>query len=296
MEPKVFVTTIDATQAKKLRAGLEEQGFSFSTPQYTVFQARKEGISVTLYTSKKLTVMGRNKSEFITFYLEPEILHTFTFSHPEASIDHSARIGVDESGKGDFFGPLCIASVYGDESSIKELTKMGVRDSKAMRDPQIIKLAKQIRARCPHNLIQIYPKKYNELYAKFKNLNSLLAWGHATAIEKLVLETECTDVIIDQFASEHVVENALKKKSLTVSLTQRHRGEEDVIVAAASILARACFVEGMHKLSQRYGLKLPYGASAQVIAAGRQLVGKHGRDALAECAKLHFKTASQVLN
>lgn len=296
MAPACFVAQIDLNLAEKLKNDLIEQGFEIKQPEHTLFAAQKKGVSCTLYTSGKLTVQGKDKDSFITYYLEPEILKNLTYSYPEIGVDMTPRIGIDEAGKGDFFGPLCIAGVYAaGEEKIKELIQMGVRDSKRISDPVILKLAKKIRQGFPHSIVRISPLKYNELYTQFKNLNRLLAWGHATAISDLVKETQCTEVIIDQFASEHLVISAVAKKDLNIHLTQRVRAEEDVVVAAASILARATFVEQIEKLSQEFDIPLPKGANHGVTQAGINFVAKHGKENLHRVAKLHFKTTEQVL-
>ena len=291
-----FVTKIDLNLAEKMRIDLVDQGFEFSTPPYTVFAAKKKGVSCTLYESGKLMVQGKNQQDFITFYLEPEILKELSFTHPETLIDMTPRIGIDEAGKGDFFGPLCIAGIYADEAGIKKLLDLGVRDSKRMRDTVIIPLASEIRSLFPHSIVRIHPAKYNELYGKFKNLNRLLAWGHATSIEELVENTQCKKVIIDQFANEHVVENALKQKNMSLDLTQRHYGEEDPVIAGASILARAAFVEGIDQLGKMVEMTLPKGASSQVIEAGKKIVAKHGQEMLKKLGKLHFKTLDAIIH
>ena len=290
-----FVATISLDLTDKLRNDLIEQGFKITTPAYTVFSAQKKGVSCTLYTSGKLTVQGKEMEEFITFYLEPEILQSVAFSYPETQVNLTPHIGIDESGKGDFFGPLCIAGVQADETKIKELLAMGVRDSKRISDSVVRKLSTKIKATCPHSIVFISPKKYNELYANFHNLNKLLGWGHATAIVELVTKTGCTEIIIDQFASEHVVINALKQKKIQVSLTQRHRAEEDPVVAAASVLARAAFLDGLEHLGKQFEVELPKGASSQVIKAGKTLVQKFGPQVLEQTAKLHFKTKEEIL-
>lgn len=290
--PSTFVAQVDLKLAAKMQKDLSEQGFEFSTPQYTVFSAKKKGVSCTLYQSGKLTVQGKEMQTFIEFYLEPEILKTFTHTYQELE-PAIAHIGIDESGKGDFFGPLCIAGVFAADP--KKLKALGVRDSKTMSEAAILKTAKLIKSEFPHQIVKINPKKYNELYNQFHNLNRLLAWGHATAIEELVLRTQCHDVIIDQFADEHVVLTALKRKKLDVHLTQRHRGEEDPVVAAASILAREAFVEGLRSLGEQFGMTLPKGASKQTILAAKELYGKYGKEGLEQAAKLHFKTALTVM-
>lgn len=290
-----FVATIDVKLADKLLAGLQDQGFEISTPPYTIFMGKKKGVSCALYQSGKLTVQGKEMDAFIEFFLEPEILGTFTHTHQEVLIDKRGRIGIDESGKGDFFGPLCIAGVYAEGDAIGRLKSLGVRDSKGISDDTILKLGKKIRADFAHHVVKINPLKYNELYNQFGNLNTLLAWGHSVAIEQLVIQTQCRDVIIDQFAAERVVITALKRKKLEVNLTQRHRAEEDLVVAAASILAREAFLLGLAKIGERFSTKLPKGASSMTIQAGKKLVREFGEDALKETAKLHFKTLDAIL-
>ena len=294
-KPTSFVVEIDPQLGSKLSEDLVAQGFLLSHPPYTVFSAQKKGINCTLYSSGKLVVQGKEIDEFIKFYLEPQILGVFSYSYPEMEMDGTPRIGIDEAGKGDFFGPLCIAGVQADETMIRDLLKMGVRDSKTLSDKTILALAGRIRGHCPYSVVRLFPKTYNELYGNFKNLNRLLAWGHATAIEELVQKTQCTEVYIDQFASEDVVITALKRKKLQVNLKQRHKGESDPVVAAASILARAAFVNGLEELSQEVGLTLPKGASPAVISAGKALVAKYNEEILEKVAKLHFKTKDEIL-
>lgn len=292
--PSTFVATVNVSLADKLLAELVQRGFEISHPPYTIFAGKTKGISCTLYKSGKLTVQGKEMGPFIEFYLEPEILGSFAYSYQGLDLDKTARIGIDESGKGDFFGPLCIAGVYAQGDELEQLMKIGVKDSKKLTDGSIAKIAKQIRSGFAHHIVKINPAKYNELYGQFHNLNRLLAWGHATAIEQLSLKTQCNNVIIDQFADEHVVLTALKRKKIDLHLTQRHRGEEDPVVAAASILARFTFVEGLAHLSEQWGITLPKGASKITIEAARAFVRQHGRESLGQVAKLHFKTVDAL--
>lgn len=290
-----FVTNIDLKIADKLLSDLKEKGFEISHPPHTVFAAKAKGLSCILYQSGKLMVQGKEKGPFIDFYLEPEILQTFTHGYADLTLDRTPRIGIDESGKGDFFGPLCIAGVYAQGQEVADLQALGVKDSKKLNDRTIVAIGKKIRANFAHHVVKINPKKYNELYEQFKNLNRLLGWGHATTIEKLIEQTQCKKVIIDQFADESVVLTAIKRKKMDIDLTQRHRGEEDIIVAAASILARLTFIEGMEMLSRELGLDLPKGASSQVINAGKLLVSKYGKEILPTAGKMHFKTVEAIL-
>ncbi|MGR3973167.1 MAG: ribonuclease HIII [Candidatus Rhabdochlamydia sp.] len=291
----IFVTTIDTSLSLKLQHDLEVQGFTLSKPPYTLFCGVKPGVSCTLYQSGKLTVQGKNKDEFILYYLEPEILKTTSFSHPSSTVDFTPRIGGDEAGKGDFFGPLCIASVQGDSKVIEALIKLGVKDSKEMTDPHMRALAPQIQAAAPSKVIKIFPTKYNELYQSFQNLNHLLAWGHAAAIADLSLQTGCKEVLIDQFAKAPLVKIALLKKGFELNVVQRPKAESDPLVAAASILARNAFLQGMDRLSEEAGFTLPKGAASIVIKAAKRIVEQKGSDALSQFCKLHFKTTQEVL-
>lgn len=273
---------------------LKNQGFEMTKPSYTLFQAKKKGVSCTLYESGSLTVQGKEMKEFMEFYLEPEILHTFQYSHPDSNLNLEPHIGMDEAGKGDFFGPLCVAAIYGDSDGIKKMRELGVKDSKRISDDGIKKIAKKLKESFPYTVIRLFPHKYNELHKKFKNLNRLLGWAHAAALGDLATKTGCKKALLDQFAEKYVMENALKQKKIEIDLEQKVRGEEDLVVAAASILARAAFLDGMQSLSDEYGLIIPKGANAKVKEIAKKLIEKFGPDVLDKVAKTHFKTASEL--
>lgn len=291
-----FVATINLALADKLLQDLNQQGFEISKPPHTIFSAKKKGITCVLYQSGKIVVQGKERAEFIEFYLEPEILGSFQYSHPTVGLNTTPHIGIDESGKGDFFGPLCIAGVYANEQDILHLQALGIRDSKTIKDATIHQLAKKIKEKLTYHIVKINPAKYNEIYANFKNLNKLLAWGHATTIEQLVQTSGCKNVIVDQFADPSVVKTALKRKNLEVDLTQRHRAEEDLVVAAASILARHAFLDGLERLSEEIGIPLPKGASAATHIAGKKVLARWGKEGLFRVCKLHFKSLNAILD
>lgn len=205
------------------------------------------------------------------------------------------RIGIDESGKGDYFGPLVIAAVFVDATTQGELRLMEVRDSKKISDGRILEMAPDIKTICPHSVITIGPQKYNELYAKIKNLNRLLAWGHAKALETLLERVTCDRAISDQFGHERLILNVLQEKGRKIVLEQRPKAESDLAVAAASILARAEFLLRIRRLSEEVGTTLPKGASPTVELAAKMIVKKHGQERLGSVAKLHFKTTQAVL-
>ncbi|MFH0862243.1 MAG: ribonuclease HIII [Candidatus Altiarchaeota archaeon] len=203
------------------------------------------------------------------------------------------RIGTDESGKGDYFGPLVVAAVYvGDDEA--KLKKLGVKDSKKLSDPKALELAEEIKKSSPYDIVRINPEKYNKLHEKFGNLNILLAWAHARAIENLLAKVEAKKVISDQFGDEKYLKEKLMKKGKKVELIQMHRAESDTAVAAASVVARAAFLDSLAYLSRTYGIQFPKGAT-HVEHQGRMFIAAYGQERLKEVAKVHFKTTQRIM-
>ncbi|MCX5982517.1 MAG: ribonuclease HIII [Nostocales cyanobacterium LacPavin_0920_SED1_MAG_38_18] len=217
------------------------------------------------------------------------------------TINNLPIIGTDESGKGDYFGSLVSASVYIDQDTTQILTSLGVKDSKSLSDSKILEISPKIRAVCKDHfsIIEISPERYNELYDKIrrenKNLNDLLAWGHAKAIEELLGRVDCQIAIVDQFADESVVISKLQEKGKQIEVIQMHKAEANLAVAAASILARERFINKLSQMSNQYQIKLPKGVSKEVIQAAKLFVQTYGEPALKKVAKLHFKTTLEVL-
>jgi ribonuclease HIII len=209
------------------------------------------------------------------------------------------HFGIDESGKGDFFGPLVIAGVYVKREIARHLLSLGVMDSKRIgSDKRIRQLADGIlrTSGLAANIVLIGPEKYNSLYEKLANLNDLLAWGHARVIENLLMQRpDCKRSLSDKFANERVIRNALLKQGRQIQIDQRTKAESDVAVAAASILARDKFVRWLDTRGEQLGIILPKGVSGAVKSAARAVIEKVGRDALRTIAKMHFRTSAEVL-
>jgi len=203
--------------------------------------------------------------------------------------------GVDESGKGDFFGPLVIAGVLVDEKNSEIFKLAGIRDSKTLSDKKIIEFADIIQQNSVNSVIAISNGKYNQLYKSFANLNKLLAWGHAKTIENLLEKAEFNYAISDKFGNESLILNALQTKGRGIKLEQMVRAESDIGVAAASVLARATFVKKMQQMETQWNCKFPKGASALVKTAGADFIHKHGEEKLNEVCKTHFKTYKEIL-
>jgi ribonuclease HIII len=218
-----------------------------------------------------------------------------TMNQPRLFAAAQGHIGTDESGKGDFFGPLVIAGFFMPDGREGVLRELGVKDSKRTSDNRAREIAGILRSGYVCSVVAIGPEKYNELYDKFRNLNRLLAWGHARAIENILERVDVERAVTDQFGDKSLVLDALMKKGRSIELVQQPRAEEDMAVAAASILARAEFLDRLKALSRDAGVELPKGAAPIVEDAGARLVKALGADALGRFAKLHFKTTARVL-
>jgi len=206
------------------------------------------------------------------------------------------HIGTDESGKGDYFGPLVVAGMFLPEKQENVLRELGVRDCKKISENRVRELSEVLKKEYKHSLVVIGPPKYNELYEKLRNLNRILAWAHARVIENILEEVDCSLAITDQFGNKLFVQNALMKKGKTIELIQKTKAEEDLAVAAASILARAEFLKRLYFLSKEVGVELAKGSSPLAEEAGVKLVELKGVQVLDQVAKKHFKLTPRILN
>lgn len=238
-------------------------------------------------------VAGKNAEAFIQRY-QAILENTATALEP----DERVRIGVDESGKGDLFGPLVIAGVMVTPETELVLAREGVRDSKTISDSVIQTLAPLIKKVCPYEVIVLLPPDYNAAYEQHgRNLNRLLAWGHAQVICQISKRETVRRAISDQFGDEKLILESLEKEGCQIALEQRPRAESDIAVAAASILAREAFILAMQDYSAKSGLDIPLGASAdQVKEIGRRIYRRWGKRGLERIAKMHFKTIHEIIS
>jgi ribonuclease HIII len=296
-----FTSPLTAEQTGMLRLLLEERGFIFAPRPYTLFFAQKDKLSVAVYEKgPKVLLQGKGIQEFVQFELEPNILGEAKLGYEEV---HSPEMfephfGVDESGKGDFFGPLVIAGVYVDRGIARKFLEAGIQDSKRIgSDARIRSLAETIKKThgALAETVVIGPEKYNDLYENFDNLNRLLGWGHARVIENLLeKKPSCPRALSDKFADARVIERSLLQRGREIKLEQRTKAESDLAVAAASIIAREAFIDWLEKRSKALGLKLGRGVSPSVKEVARALVEKDGPAALRHVAKVHFRTAHEI--
>jgi len=301
VERNSYTYKLSEEQQKILIDIIKHGNFRPVQMEYTRIAADAEDCRIALYTSGKCLVQGKKASDFVLFTLEPLVLAGVGLGYEDVlDPDHSKpHIGIDESGKGDFLGPLVIAGAYIDETLINAMREMDVKDSKNISsDKKAMEMGRDLRKLLGKRftVIKIGPAAYNRLYYQMRNVNSILAWGHARAIENMLnIIPSCPRAISDQFGSKEQVKRALMKKGQQIELVQRHKAESDLAVAAASILAREGFLRAMKDMEMHYKVKFHKGASPAVIEAGIDLGKKYGPKILLETAKCHFKTTDKVL-
>lgn len=285
---------IICTEHRELEYGVQ---LRLAKDRYTstlnVYHSEKKGIS---------TVIGGKDPNPLK-----ELLHTLcgsarnTTPKPKGFHEWNSWIGSDESGKGDYFGaPVACAFAY-DKSLAEHFAILKIRDSKQMDDSEIVKTAKILYSKYPKRIscIALKPVKYNELIASFqrqgKNLNDLLTWLHVTCLENLIgSQSEAQGILVDQFSLAQKVRRTLKEKKCPLPCIERPGAEADPAVAAASIIARYQFLEGMNSLNKLFGIKFPFGAANTTITTAVEFCRKYGFNRLGEVAKLHFKTTEKV--
>ncbi len=302
--PKKTSFTYKLTNEQQTELGEILRGGNYRplTVEHALVASETNDCKIVLYKSGKCLVQGRGAEQFVMFVLEPNVLKRAGLGYEEIVTPdvYTPHMGIDESGKGDFFGPLAVVSVYTDGDMARKFVAMGVKDSKNITsDKKALQLAKDIQklSQGRFGSVVIGPTAYNRMYSKIRNVNKMLAWAHARAIENLLEKVpSCPRAISDQFGAKELIERALMSKGRSIELVQRHKAESDIAVAAASVLARSFFLLGLEKLGRECGVKLAKGASEKVVEAGREMVEKHGPTVLLKTAKCHFKTADVVLD
>lgn len=272
--------------------------------QFTAVRGQEKA-TVTAYNGKKgiRLVVGGSKTTVLYQQLE-EKLNGSAPQSTEKNIGGNASFkvwaGSDESGKGDFFGPLVVAAVIVDDSTAARLRAAGVKDCKLLTDKKILELEHAIMDNViAYSVLQMKPKVYNFRYEQVAghggNLNRLLGLGHIAALTQVLdKHPACEGALIDQFTPSDEIIRALKQKFPDVYFAQQPKAESNLAVAAASVLARASFLRCMEELSAQAGMELPKGGGEAATKCAVQIAEQHGKAALREYVKMHFANYKKI--
>jgi len=288
MTQETRVILLTPSQGDELRRRLDAAGFRFRSIPHARFAAVDDELSATLYKSGKLVLQGRGLELFAERFLGLQ-----PAAPPHSRVDDE-RIGTDEAGKGDYYGPLVVAAVYCSDGDIARLRRIGVADSKQLSDGTVARIAAAVQVSTTNEVVALSPVEYNRRYAETRNVNALLGELHAFVITKIASATRCRRVLIDQFGDIAHVRAGLAERAAAFELETRPRAEEHVAVAAASILARDAFLRGLRELSDQFAVDLPKGAGEPVDRAAERVLAVLGRDGLGNVAKLHFKNTDRI--
>jgi ribonuclease HIII len=283
---------------------LSSKGLTVSVPQKQNFaygvdvRTKKEKLSLLVYFGKKgnKTVLQGNKESEIYKTVSDLVFGEKLFVEENNDVNFETYIGTDESGKGDYFGPLVIAGVFLNPSISGKLINLGVRDSKTISDWQIKSIARDIKeiVNAGFDTVIISPEKYNDLHKKMGNVNRILGWAHARVLENILNTCESNEAISDKFGNEKLILDALQEKGKSLNLYQTSKAERYTAVAAASIIARDVVIRWFETNSKKIGFEIPKGASEAVEEAAKKIVKKFGEEKLNSLVKTHFKTSKKV--
>ncbi len=292
-----FTIKLPPAQQADIKAFFASHGFEFKPFDHAFWQGRAEGCNATFYKSGKLLLQGK-EADVWRGLLGDESAEARPYSGAMSRQPRPAPgcwIGTDEAGKGDWLGPMVVAGVAVRRDQLELLWELGIDDSKAINDAKLPDMARAVAAACPWDVIVINPAKYNEMYSRMRNINRILEWAHARVIENLLEKGAPAEwILVDKFGDADRLRRAMGPLAQAVAYQARTKAEEDPAVGAASVLARASYLKSMARLSERFGLHLHPGAGGPALASGRNFIDTHGRDALGEVAKLHFRSTQQA--
>ncbi len=296
-----YTLALSDEQVAILKDCLSRGGFDFQEKEHALYSAKRGKLNVTVYRKgPKVLVQGKETEEFVKFVLEPEVIGEARLGYEEhwQADMFEPHFGIDESGKGDYFGPLVIAGVYTNSEITRALLNAGIMDSKRISSGKRIReLATKIRAEVGsgYKVIRWAPARYNVLYEEYNNVNRMLARGHATVIKDLSVRVpSCGRALSDQFTKSPLIARELKNRRVRLIFEERTKAENDIAVAAGSILARESFLDWMDRVSEKVGFELPLGAGSAVKEVARKFIPKFGREKLPEVVKLHFRTTKEI--
>ncbi|MDT2759492.1 ribonuclease HIII [Enterococcus xiangfangensis] len=291
------VLKLSKAEIQKLKMYYSDHLLNKKVP-YSEFSAKKNGTSITAYTSGKVLFQGNNAEQEAARWGKTDTAPKKSNALPK-NFASLAVLGSDEVGNGSYFGPLCVCAAYVNKEQLATLQQLGVKDSKMLTDDQIRKMALTLKELIPYKLLVVDPEKYNEIQPKYNAVRMKVAL-HNQAIRLLLEQIKPTKpdaILIDQFTSEANYLKYVKQepKRVEQKIYFVTKGEQyHLSVAAASIISRASFLEELDKASLELGTKVPSGAGKPSDELAAKLLRQGGIDLLRKYVKLHFANTEKA--
>ncbi len=273
-----------------------------------VFAAKLPTVAITVYKSGKVLFQGADaQKEAARWGSAPTHSNTSTTSSVKtkgdtlpANFEKFSVIGSDETGTGDYFGPVTVAAVFVPKEKIALLQELGIKDSKMLTDEKMLLIADDIKAICPHSILVLRNEKYNTVQQKGWSQGKIKALLHNKALLHVLNKIKPTSpdyILIDQFAERDIYYRHIQNEKEIVRdnvLFSTKAEQLHVAVAAASILARVAFLKEMDHISKEINMTIPKGASNKVDEMAAKILLTHGEQALQNITKWHFANTEKA--
>lgn len=296
------VIQLTKKQRADLRLDLQKKLLSKQIP-YADFIAKVGNTTITAYNSGKVVFQGSQAEELAAQWgaaaVPTQKQRKETVSQLPTGLSQLSVIGSDEVGNGSYFGPVTVCAAYVPADQVAALKALGVKDSKALTDPQIVQLATQLKQTIAYRLLIVTPEKYNQIQPKYNAVHMKVAL-HNQAIYLLLNDIQPVKpdaIVIDQFTPEANYKKYVKneQRQVTEPLYFTTKGEQyHVAVAAASIISRAAFLEELDKESKELGYTVPSGAGQKADQVAAKVLKQGGLPLLQNYAKLHFANTEKA--
>ena len=302
-----IIKTFPPTVIAKMKQFYQDWSIT-SAPPGAVFLAKLDNVTITAYQkSGKVMFQGANAEYEASIWGGEEQLvvskeNSQNSSHnyePPANVTALSLIGSDETGTGDYFGPITVVAAYVAPENRLKCQNLGVKDSKLLSDQEILDIAEELMNFIPFSLLVLRNRQYNELQQSGKNQGELKARLHEQAITKLlerIAPVTPDAVLIDQFCSPNTYFKYINgKPNRSIPTYFKTKAESfSLSVAAASIIARTAFIKEMDIMSEKLGHAIPKGASHTVDQFAAKIMMEQGIETLNDYAKMHFANTQKA--
>ena len=270
---------------------------------YLEFRSRFNDVLISFYTSNKTkrTIIfdgALAEEELNRWGLEPVIKEKKQVVKTEW-INLDTQIGSDEVGVGDFLLPMIVVAAYVSKTQIRKLRELGIDDSKKMSDEKIREIGPEVVKYFSFSKLTLRNDKYNEMYEKSENINSLKAKMHNRALANMKKKhPNAQFVFVDQFAAKDLYYSYLDEadEPIVKDIIFKTKGESYYpSVALASVIARYSFLLEQDKMSKEYGIEIPCGAGIKADKTAQVLLEKLGEEKFSKLVKKNFKNYKKII-